>query len=360
MILVTLLTIGSLAIGSGTALWWLNHEFFKPYNPGEPERPFIVERGWAIQNVSEELSKQGFTRNGWVIKILGKIKRDKLKVIRSGEYSLSAGMSPKEILQRFIDEEVVYHSMTVPEGFTLAQIRELMVKTTLANEGDVDRALKDRNLLSQLKINSSTFEGYLFPETYKFSRPDNAEIMITTMVKEGEKRKSQELETRARALGYTWHQILIIASIIEKESGNKDPLERRKISSVIHNRLRLKMPLQSDPTVIYGIPNFNGNLTRADLATPSPYNSYMVDGLPPTPICSPGMDSIKAALEPADTDYLYFVSRGDGSSFFSARYKDHREAVQKYQVQPAKAEPAKSELKPEVRSEALDAILGDK
>lgn len=341
-----ILSVGSLCFGFVAALWWLNLQFFRPLNSAVTETtPFIVERGWGLSTIGDELAKREITRNSWAIKVLGKIKKEQTKEIRSGEYAFSPGMSPKAILQALIKQEIVYHPLTIPEGFTVEQVRALMERTTIVTASDVDRALRDRNLLSQLKIPGASFEGYLFPETYKFTRPDNAAFMLTNMVKEGEKRKTHDMEEEARALGYTWHQVLIIASIIEKESGNKDREERRKISSVIHNRLRLKMPLQSDPTVIYGIANFNGNLTKADLQTPSAYNTYLNDGLPPTPICNPGFDSIVAALKPADTDYLYFVSKGDGSSYFSPKYKEHQEAVKKYQI--------------DNRSEALDSILRD-
>jgi UPF0755 protein len=342
---LVLLTL-SLGIGFGGALWWLNGQFFRPYKSGEqPPTAFIVERGWGVSTVADELAKRGITRNAWALKILAKLKKEKLKEIHSGEYSLSAGMSVKEILQKFIDQEIVYHSLTIPEGANLELVRTLMEKTTIVSASEVERALRDRNLLNTLGIQSSSFEGYLFPETYRFSRPDTAEAMITRMVKEGEKRKTPEMVERARLLGFTWHQLLTLASMIEKESGNNDPEERRKISSVFHNRLRLKMLLQSDPTVIYGIPNFNGNLTKADLQTPTPYNTYLNEGLPPTPICNPGVEAIKAALEPADTDYLYFVAKGDGSSFFSKDYQTHQAAVKKFQLQ--------------VKSDVLDSILGE-
>jgi len=334
----------SLVFGFGGAIWWLNGQFFRPYNAADTaKQPFIVEKGWGLSTIADELEKRGITRNAWALKVLGKVKKDKVKDIRSGEYLLGSGMSPKEILQKFTSQEIVYHTFTIPEGMVASQVQLLMEKTTIVTAAEVDRSLRDISLLSKLNIPASSFEGYLFPETYKFTRPDTAETMITAMVEEGRKRKTQEMDDRSRLLGMSWHQLLTLASIIEKETGNKDPEERRRISSVFHNRLRLKMPLQSDPTVIYGIPNFDGNLTKADLQTPSAYNTYLNDGLPPTPICNPGIESIQAALEPADTDYLYFVAKGDGSSFFSSNYKTHQEAVRKYQIQ--------------AKSDVIDSIL---
>jgi UPF0755 protein len=376
-LILAVLVLGSLIGGFLSALFWLNSIFFSPFKPGsEPGVPFLVERGWSVGVVSEELGKQGITRNTWVIKVLARLKRKQLPEILSGEYSLSPSMSPREILQKFINKDLVYHSLTIPEGSTLKQIRDLMVRTTIVSANDAERALNDRALYSQLRIPASTLEGYLYPETYRFSRPDTAEMMVQAMIKEGEKRKTKERDERARALGLSWHQVLVLASIIEKESGNNDPQERRKISSVFHNRLRIKMSLQSDPTVIYGIPDFNGNLTKADLQTPTAHNTYVIDGLPPSPICSPGEEAIKATLEPLDTDYLYFVSRGDGSSYFSAEYDEHRGAVKKFQVDPVKNDRLKKDLvinqsakndsvkkEPEksggLSEEDLEAILGE-
>lgn len=359
-IVLAALTLGALVGGFSTALFWLNLTFFEPYKAGsQPQVSFLVERGWSISTISEELYKQGITRNTWVIKALGKLKRKNLSGILSGEYSLSPSMSPKEILQKFLNKELVWHDLVLPEGVTLKQIKELMIKTTVVTANDAERALNDKAILNKFKIPSTTLEGYLFPSTYKFSRPDTAEIMVTAMLREGEKYRTSEAENQARALGLTWHQILTLASIVEKESGNNDPEERKKIASVFFNRLRIKMPLQSDPTVIYGIPDFNGNLTKADLQTPSEYNTYIIDGLPPTPICSPGREAIDATLHPADTDFLYFVARGDGSSEFSTGYDDHRGAVKKFQIDPARSNSTRVTNSKRPSEDELNAILGD-
>ena len=184
----------------------------------------------------------------------------------------------------------------------------------------------------KLSIPSLTPEGFIFPETYSFSRPVTAHEIVERIVEEGRKRLDERLKgwkERGQQLGFNPYQVLVLASIIEKETGK--PEERGVISSVFHNRLRIAMPLQSDPTVIYGIQNFDGNLTKEHLKTPGPYNTYLNTGLPPTPICNPGLDAIKAAVYPEDTDYLYFVGKGDGSHQFSATYKEHQRAVDNFQ-----------------------------
>ena len=258
-------------------------------------------------------------------------------------------MKPKEVLGAFGDKKVVYHSITIPEGFRLNEIAELMAGTGLCTKEEALASLNDNSLIAKFEIPADTMEGYVFPETYKFTRPDGAKEMAERMLIEGTKHKTADFLNRSTELGFSFHNILTLASVIEKETGAAE--ERASISSVFHNRLRIGMPLQSDPTVIYGIPNFDGNLTRQHLKTPTRYNTYINDGLPPNPIASPGLESIKAALYPSDTDFLYFVSKGNGSHIFSKSYKEHRRNVNKYQkgIRPKKEaakKPAPVKTKP--------------
>lgn len=311
------------------------HQYLNPIEPGSQETvSFELQKGWNLKIVSQELEKQKLIRNWWSVYYLANLKTDKegLKLL-PGEYKLSPGYSPSEILDAFVRGDVVYYDITLSPGMSTRDIAQLLAKTTLVNEQDVESALNDRQLMSKIGVPSSSFEGYLWPETYRFTRPVGAEEMLARMFQEGQKHKPREMFEKAEKLGFSFHQILTLASVIEKETA--DPSERGKISSVFHNRLRIGMPLQSDPTVIYGISDFNGNLTKDDLKTPSPYNTYLNTGLPPTPICMPGLASIEAALNPADTEFLYFVAKGDGTHHFSATYKEHREAVQEYQKNPA-------------------------
>jgi UPF0755 protein len=174
-----------------------------------------------------------------------------------------------------------------------------------------------------------TLEGYLFPDTYHLFREMDPEEVIHMMVNQFKKVFGPDLANRASELGISESEAVILASIIEKETPL--PEEKALVSSVFHNRLKKKIPLQSDPTVIYGIKNFNGNLTKEDLMRHTPYNTYLVPGLPPTPICNPGRDSLLAAVHPAPVPYLYFVSKNDGSHFFSSDIEEHNRAVLKYQ-----------------------------
>jgi UPF0755 protein len=195
---------------------------------------------------------------------------------------------------------------------------------------DFYQSTLDKELLKKLGIQADTFEGYLFPDTYYFPKNVRRDQIIQTMVDRFRSVFNREWQARSKALGYSVHEIVTLASIIEKETGEGS--ERPVISSVFHNRLRRRMRLEADPTVIYGINNFNGDITRKDLETPTPYNTYKIEGLPPGPIASPGFASLSAALYPADTAYIFFVAKGDRTHHFSTTYKEHNRAVRKYQL----------------------------
>lgn len=296
---------------------------------------FEIKPGSNLKEVSKDLEAQNIVRRWFSIYLLARIKEREnsdgsAQVILPGEYRFSRSWSPAKILNSILNQEVFYQEVRIVEGMRLEDIAEQMAKTTLTTLRDAMNAVHSRALSERLQVSSSSLEGYLFPATYKFTKPDTAEDMIAKMVQEGRKRFTREMLERAFEMDLTLQQVLTIASIIEKETG--DPSERELISGVIHNRLRIGMPLQVDPTVIYGIENFDGKLTRQHLNTPSPYNTYLNTGLPPTPICSPGEASIRAALHPADTDFLYFVAKGDGTHHFSTTYKEHREAVDRFQL----------------------------
>ena len=256
--------------------------------------------------------------------------------IKAGEYELHTRMLPMEVLKTLVKGQVKSHLVTIAEGYTLFQIGQLLDDLEIVEKNKFIEKASSPAFISSLGLSSfatgkmgSTLEGYLFPDTYHVIREMNSEEIIQMMVHRFKKTFGPDQVNRTLQLGISPREAVILASMIEKEASL--PQEKPLVSAVFHNRLKKRIPLQSDPTVIYGIKNFNGNLTKQDLQRPTPYNTYLIQGLPSTPICNPGRDSIVAALNPSPVSYLYFVSRNDGSHYFSSDIDEHNRAVWKYQ-----------------------------
>jgi UPF0755 protein len=279
--------------------------------------------------ISRGLADAGLIRNPGKFALLARTAGHDT-AIQAGEYLLSAAMTPEDILRDMVDGRVRLHRFTIPEGYTMRQIAEAVSTAGFSNPEAFLAACRDPGLLKSLDIAGDTCEGYLFPDTYYLPASATAPQIIDTMVRRFWASFPGAWKDRARALGMSVHQVVTLAAIIEKETGAA--AERPLISSVFHNRLKRGMRLQTDPTVIYGIPDFDGNLTRRHLTTPTPYNTYVIRGLPPGPIASPGAAAIEAALYPADSDYLYFVSKKDTTHHFSTTIGEHNRAVRKYQL----------------------------
>lgn len=301
----------------------------KPTGTDPLKQVVIVEPGQKFIQFSETLHQKGIIEHPSKFRIFARIKKYD-KQIKAGEYMLSSAMTPKKILEITVDGKVRLHRLTIPEGYNLRQIARTIETAGFGHEADFFKAATDSDLVRSSGIDAETFEGYLFPDTYYFPRGATSEQIISTMVKRFWAIFKPEWKERANALGLTIHQVVTLASMIEKEVGVAD--ERPLISSVFHNRLKRNMRLASDPTVIYGISEFNGDITRKDLTNPTPYNTYTFKGLPPGPISNTGVKAIEAALYPADTKYLYFVSKNNRTHHFSANFNDHHQAVQKYQL----------------------------
>ncbi len=289
---------------------------------------FEIPENSRFKDVAVALEEKQFVKSQWPIRIIAKID-DKETSIKAGEYQLSASMTPKQILSIIAEGKMFLRRFTVREGMSMKEIGPLLEQAGIISGEEFSRALADQALLKALNIQASSFEGYLFPETYQFPRGTKPQKIITTMTEQLNKLWDPSWDEKLSQLQLTRHQLLTLASIIEKESGNVD--EQPIIASVFYNRLRMGMKLQSDPTVIYGIPNFDGNITRAHLETPSDYNTYVITGLPPGPIANPGITAIRAALNPPPTSYLYFVGNGQGRHVFSENLDDHNAAVNQFQ-----------------------------
>jgi UPF0755 protein len=250
--------------------------------------------------------------------------------IQAGEYLFSSAMTPKQILEMMAGGKIYLYKITIPEGYNLKEIAAVFAGAGLVSESQLLHAAKDPQLCRNLKIEADSAEGYLFPDTYFFPKGVSAEKILSTMIQRFRQVFTSELAQQAEKAGLSIHQAVTLASIIEKETGTDS--ERALVSSVFHNRLKRRMRLESDPTVIYGIDHFDGNITRRHLTTPTPYNTYTRQGLPPGPIASPGAKSLLAAVNPAQSDYLFFVSRQDKTHQFSRTWDEHLQAVSRYQL----------------------------
>jgi len=250
--------------------------------------------------------------------------------IQAGEYLLTGTLTPKQILEILASGKVFLHKITIPEGYNLKEIADAFAAAGLVSESLFLQAAKDPQLCRSWRIEADTAEGYLFPDTYFFPKGVGAEKILSAMIQRFWRVFTPDLAQQAEKAGLSVHQAVTLASIIEKETGSDS--ERPMVSSVFHNRLRRHMRLESDPTVIYGLHHFDGNITRRDLATPTPYNTYTRQGLPPGPIASPGAKSLLAAVYPAQSEFLFFVSRKDKTHQFSRTWEEHLQAVTRYQL----------------------------
>ena len=288
-----------------------------------------IRPGQTLNSTADMLYQAKVIKNSLKFALIARIKGYD-KRLKAGEYLLSAAMTPLQLLDIMVRGAVKLYKLTIPEGYNLYQIAELVDAAHLGTKADFIQAATDSAKVHSHGLAGETFEGYLFPDTYFFPKEVSTDRIIDTMVKRFWSVFVPEWRARAQDLGMTVHQIVTLASIIEKETGAA--FERPIISSVFHNRLKKKMRLESDPTVIYGINNFDGNLTKKHLSTPTPYNTYKIRGLPIGPIANPGRESLEAALYPENTSYIYFVSRKDSTHQFSTNLKQHNLAVRKYQL----------------------------
>jgi UPF0755 protein len=281
-----------------------------------------------VQDIALILREAGVIRSTWAFLSLAYVQGS-LRRLQSGEYEFSAGMTLLEILQKLESGRVVTHQVTIPEGFTVEDIARLLAMERLADPTRFLALVQDPAVAARLGVPAARLEGYLFPDTYRLTRGMSEEEILRIMVSRFQQAVPQDLKERAASLKMDLHEIVTLASLIEKEV--LLDAERPLVSAVFHNRLRQHMPLQSDPTAVYMVPRTQRRITAADLQRKTPYNTYLVPGLPPGPIANPGLASIQAALNPARVDYLYFVARNDGSHQFSRTLEEHNKAVRLYQ-----------------------------
>ena len=276
--------------------------------------------------MANDLKAGGVIRSSLHFILMTRLRGDAHR-LKAGEYRFRDDMTPATILNKIVSGEVDYRTFTLPEGYSMYQAAELLEQQGYFKKAVFLEKCRDKAFLVHLGLKEVTAEGYLYPATYNVSRVGGEAQLIEQMVGRFNKAyTSVQLEERSRQ--FSLHGIVTLASIIEKEAVSAD--EKPIISSVFHNRLRIGMPLQSDPTAVYGFRAFSGKVTKADILRPSPYNTYLNKGLPPGPIGNPGSDAVQAALNPAKTDFLYFVARQDGTHQFSSNLVEHNKAVVQY------------------------------
>ncbi len=302
---------------------------FSPVSSMPDTRLVSIAPGMNTESIGILLEKEGIIRSGKGFALYAKLT-GKAEKLRAGEYELDKSKTTPAILEEILQGRVKLYPVTIPEGLSLVETARLIEKNGFGSKASIISAASDPEMLKSFGIKNSNAEGYLFPDTYRFNRSVSGREIVRQMISTFFK-KVEPLKLKYQSGSpLSFEQIITLASIIEKETASR--LEYRLIAAVYNNRLKKGMKLQADPTVIYALPNFNGNIRKKDLSYDSPYNTYVYGGLPPGPISNPGLQAIEAAYDPADEDFLYFVAtKAGGAHYFSRTYNEHINAVRKYQ-----------------------------
>lgn len=311
--------------------WFLVEVFLPPRGSGGTTRIVSIPKSYSASQIAALLHREGTLHSEWPFLWYVRLKGLGAE-LKAGEYELASSATVVEIVNKLHQGEYFHHRVTIPEGLTIQETIEQFLRTGIGNRHLFEKAMQLGDLIQDLDPAAQDLEGYLFPDTY-FITPDmDEEYLVRTMVKRFRDVWNGDYQRRAQELRMSAREVTTLASLIEKETSLD--VERELVSAVFHNRLHLNIKLACDPTVIYAVKRvkpFDGIIHQSDLRLDSPYNTYLYTGLPPGPIANPGRKSIQAALRPAPVDYLYFVSKNDGSHYFSSNYRIHRRAVKKYQ-----------------------------
>ena len=325
---VLLIVVGGAAIGA-----WFYLGVDRPFKGYDGPEQFVeIPSGSGTSAIGRRLADAGVIRDEISFKLAlwlsGNARR-----LQAGEYRFDHAMTVRQVADKIARGDVYVRPITFPEGLTAKQMAAVYESKDFGEAQEFLDATKNAALVSAVDPAAKDLEGYLFPDTYKLPRTSTADQLVGRMVDSFMKALTPEVIEQAETRGMNVRQLVTLASIVEKETGN--PAERPLVAAVYSNRLRIGMGLQCDPTVIYALERagrYHGNLTREDLQFDSPYNTYRYAGLPPGPIASPGRASLEAAASPADVPYLYFVSKNDGSHAFATTLDEHNRNVQEYQV----------------------------
>ena len=283
-----------------------------------------IPTGSSFFKVANILSKAGLIKNRPFFYGLAVIK-NATRSVRAGEYEFATSLSPSGVIDKLIRGETRNYRVTIFEDYSLKEIAARLKEYKLIDEETFFELAGDQEFLISLGIFSDSIEGYLFPDTYFFNRSMSTRQIMRLMVDRFWSKITPDMINKAAERGLNPHQFVTFASLVGKESG--DSAEKPMIAAVFYNRMKKRMPLQSDPTAVYDLKDFNGKVLRSHYKRESPYNTYIISGLPPGPIANPGLDSFQAVLKPSKVDYLYFVSQKDGTHFFSSSLEEHNEAI---------------------------------
>ena len=305
---------------------------YLPYQGSRPQKIiFEVKRGESLTSITNRAEQADILLSPLAFKWTSRLSGQS-KSFKSGQYQLEGSISASGFMDMLIEGREILLSVTIPEGYRMTEIFQLLKRQGFQNRGEYLKWADNPKFVASLKlpVQTHTLEGFLYPETYFFPKEASERLILAKMVETFKQKVPIGYDKLARRVGLNYYQAMTLASIVEKETSKG--FERPHISSVFHNRLKKGMKLQTDPTVIYGIKNYKGNIRRKHLKAYHPYNTYVISGLPPTPIANPGMQSLLAAVRPKATGDLFFVARGDGTHEFTTNFKDHRRAIRRYQL----------------------------
>jgi UPF0755 protein len=322
-----------LVVVAAAGWWFVERRLFEPYKGYEGNEVFVeIVPGDGTAAIGRKLAEAGVVADQWTFRAAlwrtGEARR-----LKAGEYRFDRPLGTREVVARLARGDVYLRAITFREGLTIREMGRVYEEQGFGPADEFRRAAARATLIHDLDPEARDLEGYLFPDTYALPRRASVENLVERMVAGFRRVFTRELQEAARARGFTVRQAVSLAALVEKETAK--PEERPIVAGVYRQRLRIGMPLQADPTVIYALVaarQFDGNLTREGLRIDSRYNTYRYPGLPPGPIAAPGRGSLEAAVRPADVDYLYFVSRNDGSHVFARTLDEHNRNVFRYQV----------------------------
>jgi UPF0755 protein len=328
--LVALVLLAVVSAGGGGYLLW--NRMHEPFRGFTGERFVEIPQGDGSRAIARRLVEAGVVADPWTFRTAVRWS-GRGQALQAGEYRFADAASPIEVVERLARGDVYTLAITFPEGLTIGEMAELFEARELGTAQSFREAARDVTAIAALDPAARDLEGYLFPETYPVSRRVDAVSLVAAMV-ERFKTVYAELSKGRPATELGVRQVVTLASLVEKETARAE--ERPIVAAVYRNRLAIGMGMQADPTVIYALRQrgrYDGNIRRVDLAIDSPYNTYRYRGLPPGPIAAPGRAALEAALAPADANYLYFVSRNDGSHVFAETLRDHNANVRKFQIE---------------------------